>query len=92
MKIMIDTQKDTHDDIKKILNILTHILDRKDSFTEKSPERFPETDSTSMMSMFADPEVKKVTEPQDRAPDFSSFLNLTRKEEEKKGQSEIQYF
>ena len=36
MKITIDTQHDTHEDIKKVLHILSNILEKKDSVDPSS--------------------------------------------------------
>ncbi|MBI2665165.1 hypothetical protein HYX12_00920, partial [Candidatus Woesearchaeota archaeon] len=78
MKITIDTQQDTYEDIKKVLHILTNILDRKGS-----PETVQENtgvDTTNMMNMFSDGSAT----PKDTPPDFSSFLNLAKQQEKKK--------
>ncbi len=76
MKLTIDTQVDTHEDIRKILHILTSILEKKDSSAS------PATDTTNLMGMFSD-EQKGTVETKGSAPDFSSFLNLTQKSEKK---------
>ena len=81
MKITIDTQVDTHEDIKKVLQILTGIIQREDIstpiVTNATPQQTQSADS-GFMSMFgdADTEIKK-----ENAPDFSSFLNLIKKPE-----------
>jgi len=99
MKLTIDTKTDTHDDIRKVLHILTNILERKgesvNSFnqtnnTNNANNTNNQTDTTNMMSMFSDNSFK--AEPADTPPDFSSFLNLGRKEEEEKKEPKIEFF
>lgn len=84
MKLTIDTQADTFEDIKKVMCILSGIIERKELGVVNSnytPESKP-TDTTPLMSMFSDtPSAPSVP---DTPPDFSSFLNLTKKQEEKK--------
>lgn len=82
MKLTIDTQVDNHEDIQKVLHILTNILQRNEV---KSVQEEP-VNTTPMMSMFNTPEPKK-----DTAPDFNSLLNLA-KAPEKKEETKIQYF
>ena len=53
MKITIDTQHDTMDDIQKIVHILTNILERKGSSTLSVPSSAA-ADTTPLMSMFTD--------------------------------------
>ncbi len=76
MKLTIDTQVDTHEDIRKVLHILTSILEKKDSPVSSA------TDTTNLMGMFSD-EQKGTVETLGKAPDFSSFLNLAQKNEKK---------
>ncbi len=71
MKLTIDTQHDTFEDIQKVLHILTGILEKKGI----NPSG-PVVDSTPMMDMFDTPQP-------DAAPNFNSFLNLVNKKEEK---------
>lgn len=95
MKITIDTKEDSHDDIQKVLHILTSIIDRKDfddprrrSFAE--PAKTETIDTANMMQMFDSPAKEEIP---DTAPDFTAFLNLTRKKEEKKYQEpKIEFF
>ncbi len=49
MKITIDTQHDTMDDIQKIVHILTNILERKEIDSPSAP-----VDTAPLMGMFAD--------------------------------------
>ncbi len=72
MKLTIDTQHDTFEDIQKVLHILTGILEQK-GINPSSPA----VDSTPLMGMFDTPQ-----QP-DKAPNFGSFLNLVNKKEEK---------
>lgn len=86
MKITIDTQVDTYDDIKKVLHILTGIIEKKDvtiqsNFTSRSSYPSSNTDTTSMMNMFDDEQKKDVP---DTPPNFNSFLNLVNKKPEEK--------
>ena len=81
MKITIDTKEDSFEDIKKVLNILTSILERKDLSA-------PPVDTTDLMTMFSNSDQPK----EDKAPDFSSFLNLANKKEEKKDIPKIEFF
>lgn len=79
MKITIDTQADTYEDIRKVLHILTNILQQKGE-NPVSNDGQPPTDTSNLMNMFGD-------NPQDvpnTPPDFSGFLNLANKPVEKK--------
>ena len=100
MKLTIDTKHDTHDDIRKVLHILTHLLERKEetatlgSGNVNSPTTSEPADSGNLMSMFANPGENKETE-NDTAPDFSGFMNLVNKkddDEEKKDEPKLQFF
>ena len=105
MKLTIDTKHDTHDDIRKVLHILTHILESKSNITPKTtletsnnPEPVKEINSSNMMSMFADPSSTPSTETKEQssdvAPNFNSFLNLVDKDknEEDKPKQKIEFF
>jgi|SRR3989338_5431008 len=84
MKITIDTQHDTFEDIQKVLHILTGILQpQKGNQITPPPQNI---DTSSMMNMFSE---TPPAAPADKAPDFSSFLNLTKKTEEK---SQIEFY
>lgn len=100
MKVTIDTQQDSYDDIHKVYQILANILQRKGNtvshFTQTA-EIAPETpvDTTNLMNMFDTPGSSSSSEKNvpEKAPDFSSFLNLakdssTRKEDK----AEIEYY
>ena len=88
MKLTIDTQVDTHEDIRKVLQILTSILEKKDS-SMSSPSS---ADTTNLMSMFSDDSPKGTLETKGNPPDFSSFLNLTQKKEQKDDEGRIEYY
>jgi|SRR3989344_1582470 len=87
MKLTIDTQVDTHEDIRKILHILTSILEKKDSSLVTGSvlgSALSGSDTTSLMSMFSEDAPKGTVETKGAAPDFSSFLNLAAQKTEKK--------
>jgi hypothetical protein len=102
MKITIDTKHDTHEDIRKVLHILTHILENKGTIatnttleTSNNTEPVKEVNSSNMMSMFANPspntetETTTATEPvQDIAPNFNSFLNLVDKDQNEEDENQ----
>lgn len=76
MKITIDTQTDTVDDICKILHILTDILQQKgETLSAAAP-----VDTSNLMSMFDSSAAEKSVP--DAPPDLGSFLNLVNKKEE----------
>ena len=90
MKLTIDTQVDTHEDIRKVLQILSSILEKKDA-----PASSATPDTTNLMSMFSDaPASKGTVETPGNPPDFSSFLNLTNQKKENKDNEEgqIEYY
>lgn len=74
MKVTIDTKEDKIEDIHKVLSILTHILQEKGLSSTGSNTS---VDTSNMMSMFGD-DASSQNPGQDKAPDFSSFLNLTK--------------
>jgi len=99
MKITIDTKQDSHEEIKTVMRILNHALGSKNTISGYSnPEPKSEPANTgNLMSMFAntEPVEKKVEastaiprEIPDTAPDFSSFLNLTKTAQEKRDDDE----
>ena len=88
MKVTIDTKEDKIEDIHKVLTILTHILQNKTLSDSSSTP----TDTSNMMSMFGD---DSSSNQPDKAPDFSSFLNLTKNakpEEKRESTPKIEYF
>ena len=149
MKVTIDTKEDSHEDIRKVLGILTHILENKPNTNDSSnlvnipnssnainnsnvsnpsnvnnPSNVSNSygvyssepkkeiaDTTNMMSMFGSSNGTSssdsspsnsspshstkdsyIQEPvRDTAPDFTSLMNLTRREEEKKEEPKIEW-
>ena len=99
MKITIDTKEDSHEEIQKVMQILSH-------FTNKTPisnysSGSLETNGSSnegFMSMFGDSSQEESsqqdTETPDTPPDFSNFLNLAQKQEEEKKEEKprLQFF
>ena len=92
MKLTIDTQVDTHEDIRKVLQVLTSILDKKDTSLPSSSSAT--TDTTDLMSMFSDDSQKGTVETKGSPPDFSSFLSLTQKKDGRNNDDEgkIEYY
>ena len=85
MKITIDTKEDSHEDISKILQILTSILEKKGNYAENYNYKgnSPATvDTSNMMTMFNDDQPQK--EIPDTPPDFPELFKLTREAKEKK--------
>ncbi len=103
MKITIDTTVDSQEDIRKVLQILHHVVDKKSSndvstgmsmFSTPEPAK-PVEDTTNMMSMFSSPEASTPTaqETTDTPPDFSSLINLRNQQEEKKeDEPQLEFF
>lgn len=77
MKVTIDTKEDSYEDIKKVLHILTNILEQKSG---SIPEISSNADTGNMMDMFNSAPDPTLTA--EKAPDFGSFLNLVNKKEE----------
>jgi len=90
MKVTIDTKEDSYDDIHKILQILAHILQQRGAEV-KSKEP---ADTANLMSMFDSPGSSSDKEVPDKAPDFSSFLNLANQAPaaKKEENPEIEYY
>ncbi len=97
MKLTIDTQTDTYEDIKKVLHILTNIIEKNGSSSSTTTSAASSTDTTNMMSMFSDdssiPSAAQKEIP-DTAPDFSSFLNLTKNQTKRTGEAltKVEFF
>ena len=107
MKVTIDTKEDSHEDIKKVLHILSNMIQNKN---EDSVNQSSSVDTTNMMNMFSNnnPETKEEpavvpmsmftnSEPQkkvpDTPPDFTSLLNLAKKDDENNDQEpKVQLF
>ena len=93
MKVTIDTQHDSYDDIQKVYSILAGILQRKQNNISSNDERPAENvDTSNLMSMFDTSSSTADKNISDKAPDFSSFLNLTKPVEKKEEQAEIEYY
>ena len=86
MRITIDTKEDSHEDIKKVLHILNHILDNKGSGSLM--ENKETVDTTNMMTMFGNTSSE---EKPDTAPDFNALLKLG-KEKEKNDEPKLEFF
>ena len=103
MKITIDTQVDTYEDIKKILNILNGIIEKKDNIEaviNSTPEQTQNAEA-GFMNMFGDDSnssstpIQNSTPTKDTAPNFNSFLNLLNKPEKKEmngNKLELEYY
>lgn len=98
MKITIDTQVDTYEDIRKILNLLNGIIEKKEPLTNSTPEQTQNAE-TGFMNMFGDDSNQTTTpapaQQKDTAPDFNSFLNLLNKPEKKEtseNKMELEYY
>ena len=101
MKITIDTKEDTHEDIKKVLHILTNILERKNhsgginsNYTQTTTAS-TQADTSNLMNMFnsgSGIEDNQTTTPEKIAPEFNSFMNLVEKEEDKTKKPKIEFF
>jgi len=81
MKITIDTKEDSHEDIRKVMRILADITTNS-SYSNAPQEN---VDTSSMMNMF-DSSAPAKSSGEGTAPDFSSFLNLTNPQKEKKAE------
>ena len=91
MKLTIDTQQDSYEDIKKVLHILTSIIQQKEGNVQSNYTDSGNPDTANLMSMFDDTPAQK-TVP-DTPPNFGSFLNLTKKPEElKKERPTIEFY
>lgn len=80
MKITIDTKEDSHEDIRKVLQMLASLVKAEDQKTEA-------VDTSNLLSMFDQPA------KEDKAPDFSSFLSLTQQKPQKKDEAvQLEFF
>ncbi len=87
MKVTIDTKEDSYEDIRKVLHILTQILERKGETGLAGMGTA--TDTTNLMSMFDSSVGGSLGNATDRATDANSLLNLGRQslgKQEKKGE------
>ncbi len=82
MKVTIDTKEDTHEDIRKVLHILTEILERRSAGFGSAGSQYSQgeaTDTANLMSMFdtsGSATARSPADSRETAPDFSSFLEL----------------
>ena len=94
MRITIDTKEDSHKEIRKVLHILSGLVENK-SYSKYSahPRQEEPADTTNMMSMFSDNSASTPTKTPpatDSPPDFTAFLKLAaQKQEEEKKQNEL---
>ena len=90
MKVTIDTQSDSIDDIKKLLHILTDVLERKGQGAVTASNN---VDSSNLMSMFSEePTLQSSKDVPNTPPDFSSFLNLTKRKELPDEEARVEYY
>ncbi len=91
MKITIDTATDSLEDIRKVVSLLHELLSKN-----SSPSYSPPLDTAPMMNMFDDNTSPSVPSSSmaatDKAPDFSSFLSLTKNYEKKDEKPRLEYF
>ncbi|HLD73094.1 MAG TPA: hypothetical protein VJA23_05935 [Candidatus Nanoarchaeia archaeon] len=99
MRITIDTQHDTYEDIRKVLSILTNIIEKKNSSwngLSNNTASNNSTDTSNLMNMFdsGSGSGDGSKEVADTPPDFSKFLNLVEKKEEirKEDAPRIEFF
>ncbi len=93
MKVTIDTQHDSYEDIQKVYSILANILENKTNIPANYENTKESTDTTDLMSMFDTPNSSAEKNNPEKAPDFSSFLNLAKETAAKKEEKmEIEYY
>ena len=98
MKITIDTKEDSHEDIQKVMQILSHFTNKSNITSNYYPEKQETNESSNegFMSMFGDSSQEEKKEIPNTPPDFSNFLNLAQKQEEEKEKKEdrprLQFF
>ena len=78
MKITIDTKEDTHEDIRKVISLLSNLIGNGGGEVFSNQNASAPADSTNLMSMFGDAPATAATpiSSNDSAPNFGSFLNL----------------
>ena len=86
MKITIDTKEDNHEDIRKVISLLSNLIgsSNADIYSNQSSMQAtsPPADTSNMMSMFGDDAPISTSSSMstpikaDTAPNFGSFLNL----------------
>ena len=91
MKITIDTATDSLEDIRKVVSLLHELLSKGNSSSYSLP-----LNTAPMMNMFDDNPSPSVPSSSmaatDKAPDFSSFLSLTKNYEKKDEKPRLEYF
>lgn len=97
MKLTIDTQVDTHEDIKKVLFILTNILEKNNNLSSNSFGSFGNSsnpaqaaDTSALMSMFGDSSAP--AKDPNAPPELTAFFNAISEKEQKKDEPKIEYF
>ena len=98
MKLTIDTQVDTHEDIKKVLFILTNILEKNSSLSNNSfgsgfgnsSNPAQAADTSALMSMFGDSSAP--AKDPNAPPELTAFFNAISEKEQKKDEPKIEYF
>jgi len=93
MKITIDTKEDSKEDIKKVMQILSHFSGNENIATNFSETN--ESNNSGFMNMFGDESTATDNkEIPDTPPDFSSFMNLVNKKEDdnKEEKAKVQFF
>ena len=89
MKLTIDTKEDSHEDIRRVMQVLQHMLEGKQTSIQTT-EPTPQVDTTNMMNMFGSNTATE-QKAEDTAPNFNAFLNLVEKKEEKED-PKIEFF
>ncbi len=94
MKVTIDTKEDSSEDIKRVFQILGDMLHKKGHSEDLSTTPAENMDTAPLMNMFNDSSQEHSQEQKeipDKAPDFSSFLNLT-KQQKKEEIPRVEFF
>lgn len=99
MRITIDTKEDSREEIRRVLHILSGLVENKSySKYSASPRQEDPADTTNMMSMFSDNSTSTPTQippATDSSPDFTAFIKLAakkREEEKKQDEVKIEFF
>jgi len=90
VKITIDTKEDSHEDIMKVLQILTHAIDNK--INPILAESKQSVDTTNMMSMFSPTDDSNKNAVRDTAPNFTSLMNLMNSKSKKDDEYKVEFF
>jgi hypothetical protein len=94
MKITVDTKEDSVEDIRKVMQILSH-------FSEQKEAQHEQVNTAPMMSMFGEASPRSshstsTSTQNDTPPDFSSFMNLanqvSNKNTEEQKEPKIEFF